>query len=407
MKKRILFVDDEPEVLSGLRRMLRGLRHEWEMVFTESGKQALDLFAEAPFDVVVTDMRMPEMNGAQLLARITRDFPRAIRIVLSGYSDQDMILKSVCTAHQYLSKPCDAETLKAVITRAASLRETVYNEKVREVVAKMETLPSVPTLYARITEVLQSPQASMQEIGDIISQDVGMTAKILQLVNSAFFGLPRKITRVSQAAGLLGLDTIRTLVLTAGVFKAFEQVKIPGFDLDRLWGHSMGVGACARGLARHQALPREAVDTASLAGMLHDAGKLVLAAALPEAFGEIMERARQEDRPLWEVEQETLQTSHAEIGAYLMGAWGLPDAVVEALTFHHQPMKSHVYEIGPLLFTHVGDALSRAADMGADDIGGNRLLDRAYLEKLNIMKILPKWQEICAEIVTRGGEDHE
>jgi len=407
VKKRILFVDDEPEVLSGLRRMLRGLRHEWEMVFAESGKQALDLFAEAPFDVVVTDMRMPEMNGAQLLARITRDFPRAIRIVLSGYSDQDMILKSVCTAHQYLSKPCDAETLKAVITRAAALRETVYNEKVREVVAKMETLPSVPTLYAQITEVLQSPQASMQEIGDIISQDVGMTAKILQLVNSAFFGLPRKITRVSQAAGLLGLDTIRTLVLTAGVFKAFEQVKIPGFDLDRLWEHSMGVGACARGLARHQALPLEAVDTASLAGMLHDAGKLVLAAALPEAFGEIMEKARKEDRPLWEVEQETLQTSHAEVGAYLMGAWGLPDAVVEALAFHHQPVKSHVYDVGPLLFTHVSDALSHAVDTGANDIGGNRLLDRAYLEKLNVMKILPEWQKICAEIVTHGGENYE
>ena len=407
MKKRLLFVDDEPEVLAGLRRMLRGLRHEWEMVFAESGKQALDLFAEAPFDVVVTDMRMPEMNGAQLLAQIARDFPRAIRIVLSGYSDQDMILKSVCTAHQYLSKPCDAETLKAVITRAASLRETVYNEKVREVISKMETLPSVPTLYARITEALQSPQASMQEIGDIISQDVGMTAKTLQLVNSAFFGLPRKITRVSQAAGLLGLDTIRTLVLTAGVFKAFEQVKIPGFDLDRLWRHSMGVGACARGLARHQALPREAVDTASLAGMLHDAGKLVLAAAMPEAFGKIMEKTRKEDRPLWEVEQEILQTSHAEVGAYLMGAWGLPDSVVEALAFHHQPMKSHVYDVGPLLFTHVCDALSRAIDMGADDIGGNRLLDRTYLEKLNVMKILPEWQEICAEIVTRGGEDYE
>jgi HD-like signal output (HDOD) protein len=141
--------------------------------------------------------------------------------------------------------------------------------------------------------------------------------------------------------------------------------------------------------------------------MLHDAGKLVLAAALPEVFGKIIKKAQKEDRVLWEVEREILQTSHAEVGAYLMGVWGLPDAVVAALAFHHQPVKSQVYETGPLLFTHVSDALLRALDTGADDVGENRLLDRAYLEKLNVMKTLPEWRDICVEIVTRNGEGYE
>jgi len=113
-KKRVLFVDDEPRILDGRRRMLRSMRHEWKMSFAETGQEALAILANQPFDVVVVDMRMPGMDGVQLLSEV-RKRHQIIRIVLSGTADREAILRAVGLAHQYLSKPCDAETLKSVL----------------------------------------------------------------------------------------------------------------------------------------------------------------------------------------------------------------------------------------------------------------------------------------------------
>jgi YesN/AraC family two-component response regulator len=187
MKKRILFVDDDPNVLQGLRRMFRPLRHEWDMTFIESGQEALALLAHTPCDVVVSDMRMPEMNGVQLLMAVKERYPHIIRIVLSGYAGHELLLPSVKLAHQYLSKPCDAAILQTAINRTCTLYELLSKETLQRLVAGITLLPSLPTLYQEIMEAVHSPNSSLAQIGKIIEQDLGMTAKILQLVNSAFF----------------------------------------------------------------------------------------------------------------------------------------------------------------------------------------------------------------------------
>ena len=201
MKKRILFVDDDELALRGLDRLLRTMRDEWEMEFTDSGEKALARMALVPFDIIVSDMRMPGMNGAELLNEVLKRHPKTLRLILSGYADRDLILKCIGSTHQYLAKPCDAKTLKMTVRRAAHLEESLKSEALRLLLNRCSVLPSVPALYSEIVETLQDPAADVEEVGAIIVRDVAMTAKILKLVNSAFFGLGNEIS--SPAGGFL------------------------------------------------------------------------------------------------------------------------------------------------------------------------------------------------------------
>ncbi len=195
-KKRVLFVDDEPKILEGLRRMLRPLRNEWEMSFVNSGQEALDILAQQPFDVIVTDMRMPAMNGAELLHEVRKRYPHMVRFVLSGQASQETMLRSIGPMHQYLSKPCDSGILKSTLTRSCQLRSILSNEKLHNLVSRIDWLPSLPSLYIEMVEELQKPEASTKILGKLISKDIAMSAKILQLVNSAFFGVRQHISNL-------------------------------------------------------------------------------------------------------------------------------------------------------------------------------------------------------------------
>ena len=391
MKKRILFVDDEPNVLRGLSRMLRPLRSEWDMNFVGSGSDALAALEKEPFDVVVTDMRMPGMDGAQLLTEVAQKHPQMVRIVLSGHMDKEMIYRSVGQAHQYLAKPCDAEMLKSTVARACTIRDSLADKFLAELVSGMSSLPSLPTLYVELVEYLQSPEASIQAVGKIIARDVGMTAKILQLVNSAFFGLSRQVGSPVQAVSLLGLDTIKALVLSVQAFCQFDEAVLPGFDQENLWRHSMIVGTLSKRIAEMEDKTQSLPDDALMAGLLHDAGKLVLASQVPDMYEEVLELVQQEGMSFAEAEREMFGATHAEVGAYLLGIWGLQDAIVEALAFHHCPAKCPVRSFAPLSAVHVADFLDNEA--GLENARVNAQLDTTYLEELGLSDRIPAWRE--------------
>jgi DNA-binding NtrC family response regulator len=198
--KRVLFVDDDQNVLDGLKRTLHAMRGEWQMAFSTSGPEALRKLDESAFDVIVTDMRMPGMSGAELLAEVVQRHPNVVRIVLSGTVEHDLVLRSATTAHQYLVKPCDAATLRSTLNAALRIRAMLASPKLRTIVSRMTSLPSLPSMYSKLVESLNNSEISSRELGEIIAQDVGMTAKILQLANSAFFGLYRYIASPSEAA---------------------------------------------------------------------------------------------------------------------------------------------------------------------------------------------------------------
>jgi len=396
MKKRILFVDDEPKLLEGLQRMLRPMRQEWEMRFAQSGAEALNILGKEPFDVVVSDMRMPGMDGAQLLAEVKGRFPQTVRIILSGHSEKEFVLKSVKTVHQYLSKPCDPETIKSVIRRACSLSELLDEGPIKELVSTITSLPSLPSLYFEIIEALRSPDVSLQKVGEIISRDIGMTAKILQLVNSAFFGLPRQISNPTQAVTLLGLEVIRTLVLSIHIFEQFDQGKQKEGSLEHLWRHSIRTGILAKGIAKEEGQSHPVMDDAFTAGLLHDLGKPLLSTNFPERYREAEEAMRCGKIPAWEAERQIWGTTHAVVGAYLLRLWGLPDSIVEAVAFHHCATERQEDSFSPLLAVSVANVLEHWTE-ATEDLSGVQPL-RDHLERSGLGDRFVRWIDVCRQI---------
>ena len=400
--KRILFVDDEVKVLEGLERMLRPRRHEWEMVFAASAAEALQLLEARPFDVIVTDMRMPEMDGAQLLEQVQKRFPAVVRLVLSGYFEMEMAVRAVPVAHQYLAKPCDPEKLRAAIERACGFTSILTDEAARKVVGAIGALPSVPRTCAALLEALRNPDVPIEEIGRIIEQDVGMSAKVLQLANSAFFGHLQEIATVRAAVSYLGLDVLKQLVLSAEIFRTFQPGRrIAGFAIEEFQEHCRWTAAIAARLPA----PKKTVSAAVVASLLHDTGKLVLAVRLPEKFELTLQTAHQRACPFHEVEYELIGTGHAEIGAYLLALWGLPLPIVDAVCRHHHPAQAGDAPPGldVLAVTHIADGLAYElqAETNGREPAAVSLLDLEYLAALGVAEELPGWRELAQQVVSR------
>lgn len=402
--RSILFVDDEPNVLEGLQRMLSPLQREWTMAFASSGPRALELLERSPFDVVVSDMRMPGMDGAQLLAEVKKRCPDTLRFALSGQSESEVVYRSVGEAHQFLSKPCKPKLLKECVDKAFALRDLLASDSLKAVVAQIRALPPVPQVYAKLCEALKSSECSIADVGRVIEMDLAMTAKILQVTNSAFFGLRRQVTTATQAASLLGLNTIKALVLTTGLFAPIEGSKLPrGFSIDVLWRHSMIVGAYAQAICQVEDIPKEMAGDAYTAGLLHDTGALVFASACTEDYARVCDYAVMNAIPLSDAEKEVLGCTHGEVGAYLLGIWGLPHPIVESIAYHHRPVDSIGSGFSPLTAVHAADVLAYARQKEAFDYPVPQM-NITYLEKLGLEGRTDAWEEACAGVDARGGE---
>ena len=397
--KRVLFVDDEPNILQGLRRMLRGMRKEWEMAFANSGQEALALMAEQDFDVVVTDMMMPGMDGAQLLNEIKQRYPNVIRIILSGHADRELIMSSLGATHQYLSKPCSADVLKAAVERAFNLNSLFEEDPtLKPLISRVQSLPSVPALYIQVMEELRNPDTTINRIGEIVAQDPAMTAKILQLINSAFFGLSKPVSDPARAVRLLGMDTVRMLVLSAHVFKQFDKDAIRDFNLDALWYHGTIVGHFARQIARSEGADDDTCNDAMMAGILHDIGKLILLVNLPGEYRQLLQMAAREEADLFELERMYFGASHAEIGAYLLGLWGLPNPIVEAVANHHHIGDPGVTEFSAMVAVYVANVLSHEL---IDQAGpAEEMIDMDYLGPYSDR--LAVWRDVCQSSLKNG-----
>ena len=392
MKKHILFVDDEPMVLQGLRRMLFGMRNDWEMEFVDSGEAALKRMGEADFDVIVSDMRMPRMNGAELLGEVMKRHPKTVRLILSGFADKDLILKCVGSTHQYLSKPCDADSLKVTIMRASSLEDSLQSDRLKKLVCQLSKVPSIPSLYMEILEKASKPDTALEDVGAVISKDVAMTAQILKLANSAFFGLRRQLANPEMAVGYLGLDTIKSLVLSIHAFSQYEGLETGAMRMEALWAHSLDVASCAKTIAKAEADDPKTADEAFAAGMLHDLGKLILAVNLPKEYNEVMTVAQKEGLELHLAEQKVFGANHADVGGYLIGLWGLPVPVVEAVSLHHNPSRAPQMAFSPLAAVHAANVFAHErshSDAGA----GSPQLDPKYLTLAGITPRITVWRE--------------
>ncbi|MEM7307410.1 MAG: response regulator [Planctomycetota bacterium] len=391
--RRILFVDDEARILDGLRRMLRSVRKEWDMHFAESGAQALAMLeADGSFDVVVSDMRMPGMDGAELLTQVQERSPATVRILLSGHAELELAMRSSTCAHQFLAKPCDSDHLKQVVTRSYTL-----HERLRDVVGKLRSLPALPAAFTELTAAMQDEEVTIDAVADIVVKDTAIAAKVLQLVNSSFFGVARRVDSLRDAVSFLGLANLKTLVLTYGLVQELDPAKVaPGYDFEAEQAHALAVANLAR---RMLAEDRKLSEQAFLAGMLHDVGRLVLACNLPDLF-ERVERLQQTARvPAHDLERRALGITHADIGAYLLGIWGMPDTIVEVASLHNEPGAVGAgRSFDPLLAVHVADALLHEIA----DPDGPVLLETALLTELNLDGRLAEWRELAASTLANA-----
>jgi putative nucleotidyltransferase with HDIG domain len=379
MSIRIVFVDDELNILQAMRRSFHNMREEWSMEFVSSGAAALESLAKAPADVIVSDMRMPGMDGWQLLAEVKKLYPQTVRLVLSGSADPSSVMRAVGTAQLYLAKPCESGALKAAIVQTQMLKQLLSNDQLALLAGGVGMLPSAPAAFQEILACLQNPAASLADAAQIIGRDVAMTANIMKLVNSAFFGSRRPITTADRAVAYLGMDTLGALVLGHSVFQSGVAAGIAGFSLENLWQHCLQTGVAARAIAYSENWPAAKADEAFLAGVLHDVGKVVFATKAA---------AHSSDSSAVDVAQ--MEAHHAEVGAYLLGLWGFPNLIVEAVAFHHTPSLSSEKTLGLSGIVHVADRLVHLKSenrSGSNDTG----VQAGYLEGLALGHCLPKW----------------
>lgn len=394
--KRILFVDDEPQVLDGLRHRLHRQRGVWDMRFAGGGREALEQLALEPYDVIVSDMRMPEIDGATLLRAVQDRYPNVVRIVLSGYAELETALRVVPVAHQFLTKPCDADVLENVVTRACDLQALLSEDVLRRLVGSIDRLPTLPRIYSELVTAVAKEDVSAGEIAAILKQDAAMCAKALQIVNSAFFGLGRAIAKVEDAVIYLGFNTIKQIVLAVEVFQYCGVGRHSVIALETLQSHAMLAGSVASCLFSE----REKKDDAYVAGLLHDIGKLVLVAKAPDRVAEVMAEARQAGVPVHVIEERRWGVTHAEVGAYMLGLWGLPYPIVEAIANHHVPSRVHTTEFGILAAAHVADGLlHEEADPTFSATGEEiRMLDLEFLKRTGFADELPEWRALARRL---------
>ena len=393
--KRILFVDDEDMVLTGLRRMLRSGQKNWEMEFSLGGEAALNACSANSFDVVVSDMRMPGMDGLELLTEIRNRFPDTVRMILSGYSAPQAALSAVGVAHRFLSKPCDAVELETAIERVCLLRDVLSGKEFQKMIGAIGPLPSLSETFYALTKLTENSGATVRQIADVVQRDPAMAAKILQLVNSAFFGPAQTVTSLHAAVSHLGMGTIKNLVLVADAFRVFTpDRRIPAGVVDDLWDHAQRAAQIAGKLP----VDRTIRDLTVIAALLHDVGRLILMSKMPVQFCQAADLAREKDCPMFEAEQQVIGVSHAEIGAYLLGLWGIPYQVVDAVLAHHRPVRAAGagFEITQAVF--VADLLAREAARENELPNELRECDRLSLERLGLLDRLPEFRALALSI---------
>jgi HD-like signal output (HDOD) protein len=405
----ILFVDEEPGMLKAFERLLHPDRQRWEMIFVRSVPAALEALARNAVDIIVSEVRMSDESadgGLHLLGQIQREHPSVTRMVFSAPGERDVAIRLAGVAHQFLAKPFDVLGLRETLSRTCTVRELLQRGAVRDAVGGVAALPSVPSIYLELQNLLRNPRVDIKKIARVVERDLGLSAKLLQLVNSAFFSLSRHgagaaIASVEQAVVLLGVNTLHALALASAIFVAYDgRDDLFGFSLSLMQRQSfLGARIAARLLPG-----RRESDEAFIAALLRDAGKLLLANRSAAAYRRIMARAAREGLPLTALETDELGTSHPEAGAYLFGIWGLPTVVVEAVAFHHEPSGAGRSRFDVTGAVHVAGALADEATAPANDGARDRPspFDHAYLERAGVSAELPAWRALAHDMARQG-----
>lgn len=386
---RILFVDDDPHLVASLRAMLRRQRKVWHMDFAEGGPQALTMLEDQEFDVIVSDLRMPEIDGVRLLEAVRDKQPSCARIILTGTTELSATRRCMPLAHQVIAKPCPPEQLRGIVQSTIDTLSLLDSKDLKQAIGSAESLPPLPQTYRRFSEAIEQSRPT-SELGTIVEEDPVLATKTLQLVNSAYFGLGTRVTDINRAIALLGLDLLHGLLLQIASCESLRHAnRCRNFDADARRDASMQVAQFAASLLHDD---RERRDARTL-GLIHDIGSFVLAWKRPFVYSRVLQATIDTGRPQSLVEREVLHHSYAEVGAYLVGLWGIPFSLAHAIASQDRPSATEQQAFGAVGAVHVADVLLSERDGRP----AHHPLDTAYLGHCGVLDELPRWRAMATE----------
>ena len=398
MNAVVLFVNSTKESQQAMQATMAPLRLDWQMHFVLGAQAALAALDTHSPGVIITELLMPDIDGVELLRHVARQNPSILRFAFTPSDGLEAFSRIAIPVHQYLPYPCGVDDVQNGVERAVNLRNVLNSDSLQQLISELLVMPSMPDLYLRVMEEFRSPDCSLQSIGRIIERDQAMSAKVVQLVNSAYFALRYPVATPTLAVSMLGLEIIKSLILLFEVFSQFNLIKsiAPDFDLDGMQRHSLIVGNHARLIARRENIAPNLVDSYYMAGLFHDVGKLILVINQSSRYRDAHDLSRQHNIPLIEAEQEIFGASHAELGAYLLALWGYTDPIVEACAFHHRPGDCGQHGFNLVNVLHAIDAFDGLRTAKRNDAPLN-VLDTAFLIDAGLGDHLATWQSICEE----------
>lgn len=393
MRRRILLITDDDGEAAKIKHFAAQPNSAWEIEACDSWKKAMTIMADSSFDVVLSEFQMKRITGLEFLNYVWKTYPKVVRFVMANEADRDLITGCVLGSHLFLPKPLDTNQLREALERTFLVDELIGNRQVKDLVSRIRTFPCIPTLYVEVMKELLSSTSSPQSIGSRIAKDLAMTTKLIQMVNSAYFGFSRQIADPGEAVQLLGTETVRSLVLGIHAFAQADKVKPIYFSIDRVWRHSVAVGEAARRITQRVTGDKDMGDSAYTAGLLHDVGKLILATNFDAQYGNALMLAKKQKICPAAIERDIFGLTHADTGAYLLSLWGMPMSIIEATAVHHSPSRARTKSFSIATAIHVANFLEHESNPGQDGFADPQI-DHDYLAGLGLQDRLDEWRAV-------------
>jgi len=397
---RILYLEESEQLVADLVNELREHKF-WEVAHARDLQEARTLARKQPVDVALLSATMPDTDPVQVAEELTQLHPKLTTFILAPDAESGGGLAYASGRFQYLPKPCNPNALISAVERMAKLVSWLQNNTTLNLVSGLHSLPTIPSNYQGVIRTIHSADSSVQDIGEAINKDMGMTSRVLQVANSAYYGYSKKITNPTEAAQLLGIETLKSLVRYTHVLNNFPQTPASNAIFDKVWRHSIGVAAIARRITMLQTQNETLAEEAFTAGLLHDIGKLILMSIKPEEYKEVIRAAAEAKTPIHLLERVKLGTTHAETGGYLLSLWGIPLTILEAVAWHHFPSESTERTFSPLTAVHIADVADHRRT-NRDNIKAVPALDERYLAEVGVTDKLRDWLEITPESARRN-----
>jgi putative nucleotidyltransferase with HDIG domain len=365
------------------------------MMFARTSEEALVALDEVELDAVVSNLSISGMTGTELLHEVRERRPTVWRFLRAEPREAHETAHWAGAADQMIEAPSGAEAIQSRLSQAFKNGFWRPSNVAQDLLATCPQLPSPPKMYHRMLQMIASPNVSLEKIGALIEEDPAMSAKILRLVNSAIFALQLNVTRASEAVMYLGLETTKAMILMAHTVSSFGAVERARFPIDRLLKHSFVTARFARWIARVEMPRGQTADNAFTGGLLHDIGKLLLAANHGEAYARCIEFARKENKPMRQAEKEFFGVDHADLGGCLLASWGLPQAIVEAVALHHTPAWfSESNSFNATTAVHAANVFAQEEHPVAEGLQASAV-NKNYLQSGGFFDHIDSWRDAC------------